>query len=99
MSGDKQVNGKANGQEDVDMNDASGSKKPGKGKDGDESMTVVVPPSKKSKSAEAGSGADGEEEAIVETPVDPKEKAISGKLLAPQISNIHADSSRNQRQL
>ena len=81
------------------MNDGTGSKKPTNGKDGDESMTVVVPPSKKSKSAEAGNGADGENEAIVETPVDPKEKAISGKAHIGPAAYVFADFIRNQGQL
>lgn len=93
MSGDKQVNGKANGQDDVDMNDTSGSKKPanGGGKDGDDEMTVVVPPSKKSKSSSAGKGAQ-DDEAKEEPPVDPKEKAINGMFTFPHALDAFTNS-------
>ena len=87
MSGDKsQPNGtdpKQKG-DDIEMNDdvskAQSSSK-GKDKDGDEEMTVVVPPSKKTpsipnKDGEAGKDTDGK--APVEPEVDPKEKAING---------------------
>jgi 26S proteasome regulatory subunit N3 len=96
MSGDKQQtngqdqqNDSVNGAEDVEMND--GSSKPSKGtksgKDGDEEMTVVVPPSKKTapapgkdpKSKDAANGASEEaDEAAKEPEIDPREKAING---------------------
>lgn len=80
MSGDKQVNGKANG-EDVDMKDTPGSKKPTNGKDEDEG--IPIHPSKKTKSQEAGNGTDDDDETEEVTPVDPKEKAINGTV--PQL--------------
>jgi len=59
------------------MNDSSDAKKPTKGgKDGDDEMTVVVPPSKKSKTVDA-SNTESDEEEQKEIPIDPKEKAIN----------------------
>ena len=86
MSGDRsKANGtdpKQNG-DDIEMNDdSSKSQKPTKGnkdKDGDEEMTVVVPPPKKTP---AHPGKDGETSKDAEEPeepeIDPKEKAING---------------------
>src|SRR5271170_4458320 len=99
MSGDKEkINGGGpaengiNGAEDVEMTEESSKPaqnvKPGKDKDGDEEMTVVVPPSKVSKTT----GSSGQEKdadvAMNGTPdaddaipkaleVDPKEKAVT----------------------
>ena len=79
MSGDKpRLNGSAGNGDDVEMNDSSNSKKNGKGKDGDEEMTVVVPPSKNGKT-DSDDSADGEK-VEVEAPVDPREKAIQGTI-------------------
>ena len=100
MSGDKpQINGtdspeSIDGSEDVEMDD-DGSRlnrhsKPGKDKDGDEEMTVVVPPSKGSKLSGKPSEDDGgdvsmngTEEAVGEedgrVSIDPKVKAVSGR--------------------
>lgn len=99
MSGDKpHLNGSdptengINGSEDVEMKEESQNSKkvskPSKDKDGDDEMTVVVPPAKGSKSpsapgkpteADLANGAvDGEGEGESEEQVDPQEKAISG---------------------
>lgn len=99
MSGDKQnddtsqQNG-VNGTEDVEMKDGSQPKaksvKKGKDKDGDEEMTVVVPPSK-SKNTTNGIGKDNEGDVSMngtsdpsdnkpaEEAIDPKAKALTGK--------------------
>jgi len=104
MSGDKpHTNGSdpskkgTDGSQDVDMKEQSQNSKktskPNKDKDGDDEMTVVVPPSKgssaptapdKATEADLTNGAvDGEEAKETEPPVDPQEKAISGKALLP----------------
>lgn len=71
-----QGNGKSNGVRKTDSKSKKGSK------DGDEEMTVVVPPSKKqtsSKAADAdGDVSMGDEEK--EPEVDPAEQAIAGTL-------------------
>lgn len=101
MSGDKrQPNGtdpiedETNDAEDVEMSEESSkpkkTTKSGKGKDGDEEMTVVVPPSKSSKTTSNGkqshtennvNGAvDGKEDSADKPQLDPKEKAIDGNV-------------------
>lgn len=76
MSGDKpRLNG---GSDDVEMNDSSNPKKNGKGKDGDEEMTVVVPPSKNGKASDDTNGKDSDKPEE-EIPVDPKDKALQGE--------------------
>jgi hypothetical protein len=96
MSGDKSrlngsnsngVNGSGSSQ-----NNRKGSKG-SKDKDGDDEMTVVVPPSKgsnkptapnKATEADLANGADETDGPIAkETPVDPKEKAITGMWAVP----------------
>ncbi|KIV82434.1 hypothetical protein PV11_04549 [Exophiala sideris] len=98
MSGDKpHTNGTdpskkgADGSQDVEMKEQSQNSKkaskPNKDKDGDDEMTVVVPPPKgssaptapdKATEADLTNGAvDGEEAKEAETPVDPQEEAIS----------------------
>ena len=103
MSGDKpQMNGNGsdplengvNGTDDLEMDQDSskstGKTKPGKDKDGDEEMTVVVPPAKGSKLSgepakddEGDVAMNGATEDDVKEPaepvVDPKSKAITGK--------------------
>lgn len=98
-SGDKpQTNGTdpvengINGAEDVDMGDEEAERvKVGTTKDGDDKMTVVVPPPKSSKlNGEPGKDAEGDvtmegsEEAKVPDAeaVDPKVKAVAGSSLA-----------------
>lgn len=102
MSGDKpHTNGTeplengVNGAEDVEMGDdtSKSTEKPKavRDKDGDESMTVVVPPPKSSKLVtEAGRDQEGDtamdvvERSNAETPderIDPKAKAILGSYL------------------
>ena len=94
MSGDKQqANGadanedQVNGSEDVEMNDdVSNPTKTVKGgkKDGDDEMTVVVPPSKNKPASKGGKDteingtSDEEHDESKEPPIDPKEKAIHG---------------------
>ena len=102
MSGDKPptngtdpVENGINGTEDIEMEEepskASGRTKSGKDKDGDEEMTVVVPPPKATKLSGAPQKDDegdiamnGTTEAEIEEPtestVDPKSKAITGTL-------------------
>ena len=93
LNGDPAENG-INGSEDVEMGEESQNTKKGskttKDKDGDDEMTVVVPPSKGSSSpsapenpteADRSNGAvDGEIKNESDAQVDPQEKAISGKL-------------------
>jgi 26S proteasome regulatory subunit N3 len=93
-NGNEPVENGINGTKDVEMkDDAPTSLKGGKGKkskDGDEEMTVVVPPSKASKlSLAPGKDKDGDvsmegEEQTAEdhgaVKVDPVTKAVSGKL-------------------
>ena len=80
MSGDKsQLNGdKSEEKEDVVMDEEDSKKaKSGKDKDGDDEMTVVVPPSKgKSDGPNINGTADGKQE---EAEVDPREKALDGE--------------------
>jgi hypothetical protein len=114
MSGDKEkINGGGpaengvNGTDDVEMTEESS--KPGQnvkpGKDeGDEEMTVVVPPSKVSKSIGSSgqekdadvamNGTPGADDAIPEAPEeDPKEKAVTGEFDSLASSRPHfADS-------
>lgn len=95
MSGDKKgLNGSA-GADDVTMNSSNGSKKNGKGKDGDEEMTVVVPPSKNgiAEESEAKEGEKAEEQ----VPIDPKEKAVQGAQHSNPVFDS-ANSNRNQGQ-
>jgi hypothetical protein len=92
--------------------DAQNSKKtakPSKGTDGDDEMTVVVPPAKRSTSTNApdkangtdltnGAG-DGDVEAESEAPVDPQEKTISGKLdCDDRLGTLMLTTTRNQSQ-
>lgn len=96
MSGDNpHLNGTgegSNGSEDVEMKEQSQStkknSKQNKDKDGDDEMTVVVPPFKgatptaptKKTDADLANGATGEDATTVdEVPVDPQEKAIAGE--------------------
>lgn len=96
-NGDKSVENGVNGTKDVEMkDDAPASLKGGKGKkvkDGEESMTVVVPPSKGSKlSAPPPKDTDGDvvmdgpEEANGEdsgaVQIDPVAKAVAGTSIA-----------------
>jgi 26S proteasome regulatory subunit N3 len=110
MSGDKShLNGKdkdesnPNGSDDVEMKEGTiPSKTTGvKGKDGDEEMTVVVPPSKSSKLASAppkdGQGdvamngdIEADEAAVDEPEIDPREKAVTSK--QPISENHHSIS-------
>ena len=107
MSGDKpHVNGTdpiengINGTEDTEMGDdpsqGNGKPKPAKDKDGDEEMTVVVPPSKGTKVADTPSkdkegdvAMNGTPEAesteTAEPAVDPKAKAIAGEYAFPRL--------------
>jgi len=107
MSGDKpHLNGSdppengIKGSDDVEMKeDTQASKKTsksGKDKDGDDEMTVVVPPSKGSSNSPSApdkptdtdltNGAvDGDGAGESEEQVDPQEKAISGKLFTIQL--------------
>ena len=97
MSGDKpHLNGTGNGlngAEDHEMEEQSQNPKKGskqsKDKDGDDEMTVVVPPSKgstptapdKKTEADVMNGAMTEDSAKeTEPPIDPQEKAIAGKV-------------------
>lgn len=96
-NGDKAVDNRVNGTKDVEMKDES-TQQPTKGKaaqqkklkDGDEEMTVVVPPSKASKLGGApNKDEDGDvqmdRDAVngvesVEEKVDPVAKAVAGML-------------------
>lgn len=92
MSGDEPSH---SGTEDAEMKEESQNSKkaskPNKDKDGDDEMTVVVPPAKGSSSpsapgkateADVANGAvDGDGTSEGEAEVDPREKAISGKQL------------------
>lgn len=68
---------------DVEMTDSSKAKGKKAAKDGDEEMTVVVPPSKSSKkSAQAPADAEGDvamEEDEEETKVDPVVQTVAGE--------------------
>jgi len=100
MSGDKPyLNGTdptengINGSEDVEMTEETRDAKKkepkaGKDKDGDEEMTVVVPPSKGSKTSSPDQQTDSDQTAngtadgadtSTESHIDPKEKAIAGE--------------------
>ena len=85
MSGDKsQLNGdKADDNEDVVMDEEDSKKtKSGKDKDGDDEMTVVVPPSKGKSDGSTTNGAmDGKQK---EAEIDPREKALNGKKTTKQ---------------
>lgn len=77
-------NGKPVGQkEDVEMTDASKAKGKKPAKDGDDEMTVVVPPSKASKQPRADAEGDvamgDEEDAETEPKVDPVVQTVAGK--------------------
>lgn len=80
-------NGGYPGSKDIEMKDDSSLKGKGKkslkDKDGDEEMTVVVPPSKKQSSQPPSNDADGdvnmdESEQDAEAKVDPVVQAVSG---------------------
>ena len=83
MSGDKSKpngNSKQNGEQSKSRKPTKG----GKDKDGDEEMTVVVPPLKKTPSVPDKEREDSDkvDAAAAEEPeVDPKEKAINGMAL------------------
>jgi 26S proteasome regulatory subunit N3 len=92
-NGTDPVENGVNGTEDIEMEEdsskPSGRTKPGKDKDGDEEMTVVVPPPKASKLSGAPQKDDegdiamnGVAEADTKEPVeqvdDPKNKAVAG---------------------
>tara|TARA_R110002060_G_scaffold28224_3_gene38130 strand:- start:811 stop:1116 length:306 start_codon:yes stop_codon:yes gene_type:complete len=93
-NGDKPVENGINGTKDVEMkDDAPATLKGGKGKklkEGDEEMTVVVPPSKGSKlsapppkdtdgdvAMDGNEGAEGEDAGAVK--IDPVAKAVAGE--------------------
>lgn len=71
--------------EDVEMTDASKSKGKKPTKDGEDEMTVVVPPSKASKqSSKAPADAEGDvsmegDEAEIEPKIDPVTQTVMGK--------------------
>ena len=78
-----------NGAEDIDMVDDGSEKVKVNGKDGDEEMTVVVPPPNSSKLAgEPGKDAEGDvamddtDTASKEEPIDPKVKAVAGQYIS-----------------
>lgn len=81
-NGDKPVeNGIHN---DADPKDNAKSKGKKGAKDGDEEMTVVVPPSKGSKKPQSSRSADADGDVAMgdeaaEAPVDPTEQAVAGK--------------------
>ena len=85
-NGSEPVENGVNGSQDVEMGEESKQNKDG---DGDEEMTVVVPPSKGSRlSGEPGQekdedvsmeGAEGDDAKAQKVEVDPKVKAVSGK--------------------
>lgn len=99
MSGDKpHLNGKDKdesnhyGNEDIEMKDSTNPSKTKsvKGQDADEEMTVVVPPSKSSKSVGVpqkdgqgdvamNGGTEADETVVAEPEIDPREKAITSK--------------------
>lgn len=85
-NGDKPVeNGVHN---DANRNDSKTKGKKG-AKDGDEEMTVVVPPSKDSKKSQ-GADADGDVsmgDEATEAPVDPAAQAVAGKCFVLYRSN------------
>lgn len=115
-NGNKPVENGVNGTKEVEMkDDAPASLKGGKGKkvkEGEEEMTVVVPPSKGSKLAppptkdtDGDVSMDGAEEAIVEDEgapkVDPVVKAVAGTStqLSIRSSEANAHCDRYQEQL
>jgi hypothetical protein len=99
MSGDKhEVNGNSGKGDDVEMKDSGSSKKSGKGRDGDDEMTVVVPPSKNGKTVDSN-GEDKVDETEQEVPIDPKEKAINGRKACIRVCASSANRTRNQEQL
>lgn len=78
-SPDPRENG-VNGSEDVEMGDDDPAQK--RDKDGDDEMTVVVPPSKSKSGNDKDvtmEGAEGDEATKPEDQVDPVEKAAAGK--------------------
>lgn len=101
MSGDKpQLNGSdSNGVNGSGGNNKKGSKG-SKDRDGDDEMTVVVPPSKgsnlptaptKATEADLANGADDDGSTAQQAPIDPKEKAVSGKWATFSGSPSHSD--------
>ncbi len=95
------VNGTENVETDQDSSKSTGKTKPGKDKDGDEEMTVVVPPAQGSKLSgeparddEGDIAMNGASEDEVKEPaepvVDPKSKAITGKLDKQLSHSSHA---------
>ena len=80
-----------NGTEDIDMVDDGPEKVKVNGVDGDEEMTVVVPPPNSSKLAgEPSKDAEGDvtmddtDAAEREVPIDPKVKAVAGEYIAKE---------------
>jgi 26S proteasome regulatory subunit N3 len=104
-NGNEPVENGVNGTKDIEMkDDVPGSLKSGKGKkskDGEEEMTVVVPPSKALKLSSIpdkdqegdilmeGEGETGEEDGAVK--VDPVTKAVSGRLYCFSSTIYHSD--------
>jgi hypothetical protein len=121
MSGDKKMNGDVPGQNGINSTedskasaDKTKASKGGKGikdKDGDEEMTVVVPPSKSSGEPN-GVSKDVEGDTVMngasnvhneETPqpvIDPKDKAIAGELYPHENQMRYSDTflDRHQKQ-
>ena len=93
-----------NGSEDVEMGeDTAGgptsSFNANKNRKGDEKMTVVVPPTKGSRSSDKGQDKEGDVAMEGDEPkVDPKVKAIQGKSCAAQPSPIYT-TKREERSL
>ncbi len=80
-----------NGTEDVDMVDEGSEKVKVNGVDGEEEMTVVVPPPNSSKlagepnkDAEGDVAMDDTKEDEKEVPIDPKVKAVAGEYIAQE---------------
>lgn len=102
INGDDNAENDVNGSEDVEMEEeptGPGRSAKGKGKEGDEEMTVVVPPSKGSKlsgsSQKDGEGdvamhgeSETDAEASKEPEIDPRTVAISSECY-PEVSWVH----------
>jgi 26S proteasome regulatory subunit N3 len=86
---------------------AAGVKKSGNDKDGDEEMTVVVPPSKASKSPGSSArdaegdtvmnGTDGSDSRTLEDGVDPQAKAVEGERFGLETLSRHLARCTNMR--
>ena len=90
-SPDPRENG-INGSEDVEMGDDDVDESTKRDKDGDDEMTVVVPPSKSSKGGNEDvkmEGTEGDESKQAAEQVDPVEKAVAGKsILEPDKAQL-----------